>query len=158
MTEEDRAEVLKGVDSAPWLLRPMLRGLADDPAGFRTRVFTIMPRVFFAMLPVFAAIVSLFYRGRRFPVSLVFAVHLHAFAFLIFALSEATKFAGSHALSIAAGVAAALGFLVYALSSVRRVFGGGWPVTLAKAAGIGFVYLAASIPAFVVILVWASWT
>lgn len=158
MTDEDRAEVLKDVDTAPWLLRPMLRGLADDPAGFRTRVFTIMPRVFFALLPVFAAIISLFYRGRRFPVSLVFAVHLHAFAFLIFTLSETVKFAGSSGLSIAAGVAAAAGFLVYALSSVRAVFGGGWPITLAKAAGIGFVYLAASIPAFLIILVWASWT
>ena len=158
MTEEDRAEVVKAIDDAPWILRPTLRGLADDPVGFRTRIFTIMPRVFFALLPVFAAIVSLFYRGRRFPVSLVFAVHLHAFAFLIFTFSEAVKFAGISALNIAASAAAAVAFLVYALSSVRVVFGGGWLITLAKAAGIGLVYLAASVPAFLIILVWASWT
>ena len=158
MTEEDRAEVLKQLDDAHRLLRPMLRGLAEDPEGFRSRVFTIMPRVFFALLPIFAAIVSLFYRGRRFPVSLVFAVHLHAFAFLIFTLSEAAKFAGVRPLAIAVGVAAALTFLVYSLASARAVFGGGWPITIAKAAGIGITYLVASVPAFLIILVWASWT
>src|SRR5687767_4586455 len=54
------------------------------PEGFRQRLFTIMPRVFFALLPVFAAIVALFYRRRNFPTALVFAVHLHAFAFVAF--------------------------------------------------------------------------
>ena len=48
-------------------------------------------------------------------------------------------------------------FAVYALKSFRAVFGGRWPITLAKAVGIGFVYLVATVPAFVVIILWASW-
>lgn len=158
VTEEGRAELLKNLDTAPWLVRPLLRSLADDPAGFRARLFTIMPRVFFALLPVFAAIVALFYRGRRFPVSLVFAVHLHAFAFLIFALTEAAKFVQVPALTIALDLVMAATFLVYALASARVVFGGGWPITIVKAVAIGFVYLLASLPAFFIILLWASLT
>jgi hypothetical protein len=40
--------------------------------------------------------------------------------------------------------------------SLRRVFGGGWPATLAKAVGIGVLYLVASLPAFFALLLWAS--
>jgi hypothetical protein len=158
MTDADRAETMKALESAPWIVRPLLRALAEDSAGFRARLFAIMPRVFFAMLPVFAAIVAMFYRGRRFPVSLVFAVHLHAVAFLVFALAEAAKFAQVPALSIGLDFIVIATFLVYALASARAVFGGGWPITVVKAAGIGFVYLLASLPAFFIILLWASLT
>jgi hypothetical protein len=158
MTDADRAEVLKDLEAAPWFVKPFLRAIAEDSAGFRARIFTIMPRVFFAMLPVFAAIVALFYRHRRFPVSLVFAVHLHAFAFLIFACSEAVKFARVPALATGLDIVVVVTFLVYALASARAVFGGGWPITIVKAAGIGFVYLIASVPAFFIILLWASLT
>lgn len=156
MTDQDRAEMLKRLDTAPWFVRPMLRALLEDPAGFRTRIFTIMPRVFFAMLPVFAAIVSVFYRKRRFPTALVFAVHLHAFAFSIFTFSEAAKMARSPIVAGVVGIMAAIGFSIYALAALRAVFGGRWPITIAKAAGIGFVYLIASVPAFLIVLFWAS--
>src|SRR5687768_12052730 len=45
----DREELLKQVNTAPWWVRPMIRAVAEDPAGFRARLFTIMPRVFFAL-------------------------------------------------------------------------------------------------------------
>lgn len=158
MTAEDRASALKSLETAPWWLGPMLRALVEDPDAFRRRIFTIMPRVFFGMLPVFAGIVALFYRGRRFPTALVFAVHVHAFAFLIFTFSEASKMTGQVPVGVVVGVAAALIFVWYALSALRAVFGGSWPMTVAKAAGIGGVYLLASVPAFLIILAWASWT
>jgi hypothetical protein len=156
LTAEDRAELLKDVDQQLWFLRPMLRAMAEDPAGFRARIFTIMPRVFFALLPVFAGIVALFYRGRRFPTALVFAVHVHAFAFLVFALSEAAKFSSSGLVEGAVGVIVTTVFAWYVLSAMRAVFGGRWPITIAKAAGIGAVYLLASVPAFIIMLIWAS--
>ena len=107
---------------------------------------------------VFAAIVALFYRGRRFPTALVFAVHLHAFAFLIFAVSEAAKYTRVSILAGAVALIATISFAVYALRSLRAVFGGSWPKTIVKAAGIGVVYLLAALPAFFIILVWASLT
>jgi hypothetical protein len=130
--------------------------IANDPEGLRGRLFTIMPRVFFGLLPVFAGIVALFYRRRRFPTALVFAVHLHAFAFLIFSLSEAAKLTKSSAVAAAVGVPAVIIFTVYTLAAFRAVFGGGWPITIAKAVGIGFVYSLAAVPAFFLMMIWAS--
>ncbi|HET7218825.1 MAG TPA: DUF3667 domain-containing protein [Vicinamibacterales bacterium] len=156
LSAEERAEILASAEKAPAVLRPMLVAVANDPVAFRARVLTIMPRVFFALLPVFAAILALFYRGRPFPTSLVFAVHLHAFAFAAFTLSELVKLTGAIGLSIAVGAVVTIVFVAYALMAFRAVFGGGWPATIVKGAGIGLVYLIASLPAFAIILFWAS--
>ena len=101
-------------------------------------------------------IVSLFYRGRRFPTSLVFAVHLHAFAFAAFTLAEAAKLPGSIGLAVAVSGVMAVAFTAYALLALRAVFGGSWPATVMKAAAIGAVYMISSLPAFAIILAWAS--
>ena len=159
ITEEERAELLREAETAHWLIRPMLRDFATDPDGWRARIFTVMPRVFFALLPVFAGVVALFYRRRRhFPTFLVFAVHLHAFAFVVFSFSEALKYVGPDVVAESVAAVLTLGFAVYALKAFRAVFGGSWPGTIGKAIGIGFVYAIASLPAFVVMMVWASWT
>jgi hypothetical protein len=157
LSAEDRARMLAEVETAPWYVRPMIRAIAQDPSAFRARMFTIMPRVFFALLPVFAAVVALFYRKRHFPTALVFAVHLHAFAFIIFAVSEALKFTGREHLAERAGAILAIVFAIYALKSFRAVYGGGWPITMLKATGIGFLYLVASMPAFIIMFLWAAW-
>lgn len=158
LTTDDRAAIEESLASAPWPLRPLFQALLKDPDGFRARIFEIMPRVFFALLPVFAGIVWLFYRARRFPAALVFAVHLHAFAFLIFSISEAAKFTRSPVFSVAVGIPLLVWFSVYSLRAQHAVFGGRWGSTVAKATAIGVIYLLASIPAFLIILVWASLT
>jgi hypothetical protein len=158
MTDEERAEALRQIDRAPWVLRPLLRSAAEDPRALRARIFAIMPRIFFGLLPVFAGIVALFYRGYTFPAALVFAAHLHAVAFLIFTVSEAAKYTGRPWVSAAIGLAAAIGFAAYALRAFRAVFGGSWPATLAKASAVGLTYLFAAIPAFVIMLAWAALT
>jgi hypothetical protein len=158
LTEADRAEMQKELDATAWPLRVLIESIQKDPAAFRSRLFTIMPRVFFGLLPVFAGIVWLFHRRRRFPAALVFAVHIHAFAFLVFTLSELAKFSRASVVAAAVSLVVTISFAVYALRSLRAVFGDSWPWTLAKAAAIGVVYLLAAIPAFLVILVWASFT
>ena len=156
LTPEEREELLARAETAPAVLRPLFRAVASDPVGFRARVLTIMPRVFFALLPVFAVIVAMFYRGRRFPTSLVFAVHLHAFAFTVFTLSEAAKLAGSIGFAVGVSGIVTVAFAAYALLALRAVFGGSWSATVMKAAAIGVVYMIASLPAFAIILAWAS--
>jgi hypothetical protein len=156
VTEEERRELLASAERAPWILRPTLRAIAEGPDQFRARLFTTMPRVFFALLPVFAGIVALFYRRETFPTSLVFSAHIHAFAFVALTISEAVKFTGSAAAAMVAGAASTLVIGVYAFMACRRVFNGGRAATLAKMTGIGFLYLLASIPAFFIILMWAA--
>jgi len=75
---EQRDEMLKALDRAPWGMAPLLRSAAMDPRGLRARFLDRLPRVLFVLVPVFAGIVALFYRRRRFPQHLVFALHLHA--------------------------------------------------------------------------------
>lgn len=156
LSDADRAQLRAQVSEAPRLLRPMLESMLDDPDAFRARVFTIMPRVFFGMLPVFAGIVALFHRGRTFPTAMVFAVHLHSFAFVVLAVAELAKFTNSVIAAVGAGVIAMLLVVAYLLLASRRVYGGSWPATIAKSAGLAFVYLLASIPAFAIVLAWAT--
>ncbi len=156
LTAEDREELLRDLDRAPWLLRPMLKAVADNPADFRKNLFTIMPRVFFGLLPVFAAIVALFYRRQTFPTSLVFAVHLHAFGFVVLTLSELFKFSGSRIVAAVAGGAVMVALTVYVFLAFRAVFGGKVPATIAKMAGIGLLYAFAAAPAFLIMLMWAA--
>jgi hypothetical protein len=63
LTPELREQLREESKDYPWVVRTMFDAVADDPAAFRTRLFAAMARVFFAMLPVFAGIVALFYRG-----------------------------------------------------------------------------------------------
>ena len=158
VTEEDRKEMLANIDSAPWILKPMMKSILEDPDGFRGRLFTTMPRVFFALVPVFAAIVFVFYRRHHFPTALVFALHVHVFAFVAFSLSEAAKFSGSEIAAAIVGAIMLTLFTIYALRSFRAVFGGSWPITLVKAASIGFLYAFASVPAFLLLFAWAALT
>jgi hypothetical protein len=156
LSDADRAELRAQLAETPRLLRPMLERMLDDPDAFRARVFTTMPRVFFGMLPVFAGIVALFHRGRTFSAAMVFAVHLHSFAFVVFAIAELAKFTNSAILAVGAGVIALLLVGAYLLLASRRVYGGSWPAIIAKSVGLAFVYLLASIPAFAIILAWAT--
>ena len=157
LSDQDREAMREDLESAPWLVRPMVRAM-QDPAGFRARIFTILPRLFFALLPIFAAIVAVFYRRRTFPTSLVFAVHVHAFAFVVFTCSEAAKHTRSEIFAGAVVTVATVVFAGYVLRALRAVFGGRWGMTVAKALGIGFVYMVVYVPAIILALLWASWT
>lgn len=157
MTAEEREQLRDRIADVPSVLRPMLQAMVDEPEAFRARVFATMPRVFFGMLPVFAAIVSIFYRRRTFPTALVFAVHLHSFAFVALTVAELAKFTNSVVLAVGTGALAMIGILAYTLAASRRVYGGGWPAIAAKTAGLGVLYLLASVPAFLIIMAWASW-
>ena len=116
-----------------------------------------MPRVFFAMLPVFAgdrrAVLS---RRGGFPTALVFAVHLHAFAFLVFTVTEAAKFTsvpivGRRSRSTVVAVTSSSTRCVAARRVRRRLAD-----HARQGGGDRFVYLLASVPAFFIILIWAS--
>jgi hypothetical protein len=156
MSPEEREQLLAELESAPWVARPLLKAIATDPKAFRANLFTTMPRVFFAMLPLFAAIVSLFYRRETFPTSLVFAVHVHAFSFAALTIAEATKFSGSRTAAGIVGVCALVVVVVYVFIAVRAVFGGSVAATIAKVSGIGVLYLLSSLPTFFIILMWAA--
>ena len=61
-------------------------------------------------------------------------------------LAELTKFAYLVKLSALAGVAALLWIAVYALTALKRVYGGGWGGTFAKSVGIMTLYCLIALP------------
>jgi hypothetical protein len=112
------------------------QSVAEVGRHVKERMISLAPYAMFAFLPVFALITQLLYRKRRLQYGehLVYAFHVHAFAFLLL-------------LTIALANAA-IGDLLYFVGAVyfwlamRRVFGGRWWATALRFAAISTLYLA----------------
>jgi hypothetical protein len=98
-----------------------------------------LPKVMFALMPVFALIVWAFYRRQqRFYIPhLYYSVHFHAFAFLVMSVYVAINRIG-----VPKPIAAVLILTVipYHFLALRRVYGGSLGLTLAKGFAAGFLY------------------
>jgi hypothetical protein len=156
MTPEEAKAILDKESSAPKILRPMVHRLATDPNAYKNAVFEAAPKALFALLPVFALILTLFYRGRRFAEHLYFAFHVHAFAFAALSISDAVKFTGLSTMASIAGLIAMIWVPVYWHLAFRRVYGGSFVTTLLKETGVGFLYSVASVPAIVLLALWVA--
>lgn len=113
---------------APWL-RPLahraieqekrLNGMSRGEAIRRLVVGmeSNAPKAVFLLLPVFALILKLLYarRGRLYVEHFVFALHVHAFAFVLFTLMFVTP--GAWVTSLLA-----LWFLVYLFLAMKRIY------------------------------------
>jgi hypothetical protein len=151
-----RDSVLADIARAPALMRPFLRRAVEDPGGFRRGILETMPRMLFALLPIFAGIVALFYRGRKYPEHLYFAIHLHAFIFLALAVGELLKFVQVSVLVVVASVVTLIWIPIYATLAFRRVYGGSLGVTLMKEVAVGAIYAVTAVLAFVLMIYWVS--
>lgn len=152
----EREELLKALDRAPWWARPVLRAAVLNPDELRTRMLENLPRVFFVLVPLFAGIVALFFRGRRFPQHLVFALHLHAAMFVGFAVSELVTFTRSFAVSATVELIVRVALAAYALIAFRTVYRERWMPVVTKAAGISVLYLVVSMVAVLTTLFWVT--
>ena len=155
LTAEQRQEALERIKRAPWWAQAILRPALTDPQFFRKHFTEALPRVLFALVPVFAAIVALFYRRRRFPQHLVFAIHLHAMIFVTLAIRELSQVMRSIAILRVFEIGAAIAIVAYALVAFRRVYGESWPRVVLKSAGIAALYGVAGICALLVTVIWA---
>ena len=156
LSAEDRAEILAAADRAPWWMRSAVRSAVTDPAGFRRRFLETLPRLLFALVPVFAAIVALFYRRRPFSQHLIFALHLHAFVFIAQAVREAANWTGSRVALAAVEVAVLLAIVWYALTAFRTVYRERWRWILAKSAGIGILYSLVGLIGLLAVIAWTT--
>lgn len=156
LSAEDRQKILSEVNTAPPLLRPIMRRVATDPKGFQQGVFEASPKALFILLPLFACFLAIFFRKRHFTEHLYFALHLHAFVFLALSFHELVKFGGSALLAFVAGIAAIIWIVVYAHLAFRRVYGNSHVVTLLKELGIAALYMAASIPTIIGVALWVA--
>jgi hypothetical protein len=158
LTPAEVQAALNDIARAPAVMQPFLRRAVTDPTGFKRGILEAMPKMLFALLPVFAAIVALFYRGRKYPEHLYFAIHLQAFTFIAIGLTELIKFTRIPVLVMIASGAAVIWIPIYAARAFRRVYGGSVVGTVAKEIGIAATYFVTWFVAFVLMIYWVSIT
>ena len=156
LTAAEKKEALADIARAPLVLQPFLRRAVEDPGGFKRGMLENLPRLLFVLLPVFAAIISIFYRHRKYPEHLYFAIHLYAFIFLALALAELSKFTHLPIIAAVASAGAVIAIPVYATLAFRRVYGGSLGGTIMRELAIGVIYAAVSTVAFIVMIYWVS--
>ncbi len=156
LSPENREAILESIATAPAPLRPALRRLADDPVGFQNDFTGLMPKLMFALLPVFALIIGLFYRGRGFVEHLYFTIHLQTFLFIALGLSVAARFTHRLAFSVIASIVTLIWAPLYAHFALRRVYGGENGNTVLKECGIGALYALVYFPAVVLLAMWTA--
>jgi hypothetical protein len=156
LTAAERAAALEDISRAPALMQPFLRRAVEDPGGLKRRILETMPRMLFVLLPIFAGILALFYRGRKYPEHLYFAIHLHAFIFLALAVSELLKFTQSVLLVSGASLIALISIPIYATLAFRRVYGGSLARTLLKEVAIAGIYALTAAGGFITMIYWVS--
>ena len=156
LSAENRAQALEDLRRAPWWVQTILRPVLLDPEGFRSRFLRTLPRVLFALVPVFAAMLALLYRGRRFTQHLIFAVHLHAAVFLTLTVRELSQLTRSAVVLGVFDAAAAVAIAGYGLLAFRRVYRESWLHVVVKSASLAVLYSVAGIVALIVTMVWAT--
>lgn len=128
------------------------KAIKENPGLFSDKMYELLPGTMFLLLPVAAFLLQFWYllSKRYFVEHLIFALHAHAFTFLVMSVSMV---AGSlQELSFAHGIAWA-GWLatglevttllwvpLYFLLALKRVYRQGWFATLFKFGAIGSCY------------------
>lgn len=122
-----------------------LQALAHDPSGrlrqaFLNELIAHVPTAIFLMLPVFAGFVWILYlRHERYYVEhLVFALHCHAFYFLL--LLVVSLLPGGKVATDIGGTAVLVGAPVYSVAALKRTYDQGWFKTLIKSGMLAFAY------------------
>lgn len=128
------------------LERRIERGVAHaaaNPREFTGRIRDSLGTVVFIIVPAFAFAVGVAYRRQRrhFPQHLVFALHVHAVAFIGFALGALARFTPWGPLVRATDALVFAGLLGYVVLALRRVYGGSLGGTIAKSLALGLLYL-----------------
>jgi hypothetical protein len=156
LTSDERAALDREIDAQPWMIRPMVRAMAEDYDGLMRRAQEAIPRVLFVLIPVLALVLGVFYRGRHYPEHLYFATHFGAFVFVVLALETFVEFTRSLPAIAVTQIVGAIVIIVYVVMALRRVYGGSWLATGAKALGVSVIYGALWSSAVLAVTLWAS--
>jgi hypothetical protein len=101
-----------------------------------------LPRLMFVLLPVFALLMKLAFRERLYFDHLIFSLHLHSAAFVIFALIlPLEEPSNRQLLHLLLQLTLFVLFLAYFVVAVRRVYRAGWPAVVLKSTAVLFAYL-----------------
>jgi len=152
-------------------LREACRRIAADTPSFGRAAYENIPKMMFLFLPLIGVVLYVLYlgSGRYFVEHLLFVVHYHAFFFLgglamllLQRLALATAGTGAGGVFAFVERAAIAAFVVYApyylYRAMRRVYGQGRIVTLAKYSVLGVAYIFATAFTLVGLLAYTALT
>jgi hypothetical protein len=116
--------------------------LSDGGTAYRAAFMENLPRAMFVFLPVLALFPLLLYWNPRhyYVEHLLFFVHNHAFMFLVFGLDRLATAALPSVISSLVDLAATAYVPFYLFRAMRRVYGQGRALTLAKFVALVCVY------------------
>ena len=132
----------------PAFFVPAMKAVVRDPNGLGTVFQDLFSRASVVVIPMYALMLRLVYRGRRryYGEHVVFALHVHAFALLLFAVQSPLSnllLQRSSPFALLVMVAAEITAAVYVISAARRFYGGRLWVTVLRAGVLGAGYGAA---------------
>lgn len=115
------------------MLRLKAARVVNDPQQLVGTMIDIGPYLMFLLLPVFALLLKLLYvrQGRLYAEHIIFTLHIHALAFVAFAISTLLDTADVAQLNDLSTWVAVSPF-VYVVVAMWRVYDQGLPTTLAK--------------------------
>jgi hypothetical protein len=124
-----------------WFNRSIAHAL-EDPKAFLHEMMANTSHIMFVLVPLFALILRFIYfrRTLRYPAYVYFALHLHAFFFLVLAVKLLIGLLKIDWLENAAGWIQFFWMPIYLFMAMRRVFGGTRRRTLLRFAVLNMVY------------------
>lgn len=156
MSDEEFARSLDSVRAAHsnYVVRRLAvngQRVGRDGKNFQSDIDAATPRLLFILMPVFALLLSLAYRSRRraYATHLIVALHIHAFAFAVLALSEIVALLPVHAIHAIGKYAIAIGLCCYPPLALRRVYGGRLWGAVGRTFGLALAYAAAGVAVYV---------
>ena len=104
-----------------------------------------IPKAMFILVPLFAALVMVAFRRsrRRFPQHLAFALHAHAFLFLLLSVALVRRLTPSVAVQIVAQGIILVATLVYVVKAMRNVYGVSTGGALGRTMFVALTYMIA---------------
>jgi heme A synthase len=100
-----------------------------------------LPRLMFILLPVFALLLKGVYRQRLYFDHLIFSLHLHSAAYVVFALIlPLEEPAGEQIFHLILQLALFVYFLWYFVAAMRRVYRPSWAAVAFKSTAVLFIY------------------
>jgi hypothetical protein len=149
-TEQDSAaanpaSAAQSADSA-WITRLLgrdrIQRIINEPETFNAALAASFPKAMFVLMPLFAWLTWLTWRGTgiRYPAHLYFSLHLHAAGFASMVASKLASIVDSLTVDIVVGLAVLAYGTWYTVAAVRRVFGGSSTGVTLRMTLVGIVY------------------
>lgn len=121
--------------------------MVEQSVAMGEKLFAWAPYLMLVLAPIFALLVRLFYRrrGMFYADYLIFALHFHAFVFLLYSLTSGVELLfpqliGNETYKNVIGSVGTLVPWIYLVASLRRVFGAKIVPAIFKTMSITFLY------------------